>query len=182
MIDTPENVALAFLAALDEGRWLDAAALVDPRSREALQSWCTGEIEAALAHPSTSIPSDTHFVSLAGLIQVETANQAERLTSVEFLARFAEALHPATFYRRIAGGSSGEFRITRKILGTLPRGPEQAMVRYSTEWWEGGVRNEATSGTHSLDVTRTPEGWRILDADLGGWGGGHILPPPTDGA
>ena len=42
--DSAEGVARSFLAALDEGRWNDAAALVHPQTREAFKRWWVDQL------------------------------------------------------------------------------------------------------------------------------------------
>jgi hypothetical protein len=177
--DDAKPVAEAFLAALDDGRWSDAADLVDVGTREAFQAWVVEQITAAGEVSPSANPSDTHFLSAAALIGVSTGPEAARLTSAELVARFAQALSRASL-DRVTGGSepNRQIRITRRFLESFAAGGGGVTVRYRTEWWQGGERNVALAGIHSLELARTKEGWRVRDADLSGWGSGHILPPP----
>lgn len=174
----PEAVARAFLTALDEGRWSDAADLVDIQTREAFQTWCVEQIGTAARAPGQAGPSDTWFVPAGTLMAVSTAAEAARFTSAELVARFAQAVSPASLHRQMGvRGLSGDVRITRRFLEANPTVRGRLRVQYRTDWWEGDERDLALGGIHSLELVLTGDGWRVRDADLGGWGGGHILPP-----
>lgn len=177
MDDTPQTIAQAFLAALDDGRWREAAALVDPHTREQFRTWSLQPLANARDEHMEPGDAETRFVSPAALLGRDAAS----LDDVEFLARFAEAVQPANVIRRLSG-DSGQIRVTRTLLEVAPVAPvapDHVTARYRTEWWHGPVRNEATAGVHSLELARTSAGWRVRDADLSGSGGGHILPPET---
>ena len=174
----PESLARAFVTALDEGRWSDAADLVDTQTRKAFQAWCVEQIGIAAQGLGPESPSDTRFVAAGALMGVSTKAEAARLTSNEFVARFAEAVSPRNLDPQAgAQDASGPSRITRQVMDTAHRSGNRATVRYRTEWWNGEVRNVSMSGIHTLHLRLTKEGWRVRDADLGGWGEGHILPP-----
>jgi hypothetical protein len=174
-----EALARAFLGALDEERWRDAAALV---ARETQSRFRTFLVERITGRGSGSAgATDTHFASPADMIGVADASEAARTPAEELLARFAESSHPGNLHRLhpgIAGLDGGAIRITRTLLKIESRGPDRAVATYRTEWWHGRVRNEATAGDHTLELIRTDDGWHVHDADLSGRGGGHILPPP----
>jgi hypothetical protein len=177
--DEAEQLARAFLAALDEGRWSDAADLVDPQTREAFQTWCVERIRTASDAGPSAPPLDTHFLSIATLMGVATPAEAADFTSTQFVARFAEALSPGGLHRqRGAPGPSPQSRITREFIETVFGAHGRATALYRTEWWDGNQRNRSMGGTHSLELVLTQGGWRVRDADLAGWGGGRILPPP----
>lgn len=168
-----ELAAQAFLTALDEGRWRDAAGLVDAHTREALQAWCVERIRTA---GGSAGDTGTQFLSPTVLMGVSTAEEASLLTSTELVARFAEGVSRAGVDRHAA--EPGLSRITRRFLdASVSQG--RATVHYRTEWWNGEERNVAMGGVHSLELVMTPEGWRVRDADLGAWGTGHLLPPPA---
>ena len=178
-----ELLGRAFLRALDDRRWLDAAALVDPKTREAFQAWCLEAVGARdrLSPPQTA--RETRFFSAADLLRLSSAADAARFTSTEFLARFAEAVEPGTLYRG-AGveASAQQIRIARTFVEAVQDAPDRATVRYRADWWHGDQRNQATGGIHSFDLILTADGWRVRDADLGGWGTGHIFPSERDPA
>jgi hypothetical protein len=184
--DGLESVARAFLAAQDELRWMDAAELVDPHTRDVFQRRCIEWIDRAPSRPHEAVPSDTRFTSPLEILGLASAAEAVNLTSTEFLARFAEGVHPGNLHRQLPGdstsGSAGQIHITRTFVEAAVSASDRATVRYNTEWWSGDVRNQTVGGIHSLELARTPHGWRVRDADLGGWGGGTILlpPPPPD--
>lgn len=174
--DSPEAVARAFLAALDEQRWWDAAALVDADAREGFRAFTLGLLgdgDAAAPHP----PRETHFASPLAIIRATDRAEAERLDGEELLARFAEGIHPGNV-RRLHPPllqDDGEIRIRRTLVGVDPRGDGGAWARYRTEWLQGEARNDV--GEHRMALIRTEDGWRVHDTDLSGFGGGHILPP-----
>lgn len=173
-----EELARAFLAALDEERWSDAANLVDPATREAFQVWLVDQIRSSEGADPSEAQTDTQFLSAATLIGISSAAEAARFTSTEIVARFAQAVSPDSV-NRLSGvrGSGGAPRMTRHFLEVVSSTHGRATVRYRAEWWEGSELSRAMGGIHSLELILTEHGWRIRDADLGGWGVGHILPP-----
>lgn len=173
-----QSVARTFLAALDELRWTDAAELVDPHTREAFQRRCIEWIDRAPSRPQEAVESDTRFTSLLELLGLTSAAEASSLTSTEFLARFAEGVHPANLHRQLPIDSTNRARVTRTLVEAAVSASDRATVRYKTEWWHREVRNQAVGGVHSLELVLTQDGWRVRDADLGGWGGGRLLIPP----
>lgn len=178
MSDSADVVARAFLADLDGRRWRDAAALVDPETRKRFRAFAIEWIERRDPAPQQR-PATTHFASPAALLGVADGASAMAMDAEELLARFAEGIHPGNLDRhhRSSPKADSDVRITRTLLDVQPRGDGRAWARYRTEWWHAGVRNEATAGEHRMELIRTSGGWRVRDADLGGWGGGHILPP-----
>jgi hypothetical protein len=179
--DSPEGTAQSFLAALDERRWHDAAALVDPRTAERFRGFWIARLESEASDDvPDGVPSDTRFISAIELLRVPDAASATYLTATEILARVAEAHNPDDVLRR-AGTPAGEgaIRVTRTLIDSgLP--PSEGMrVRYRIEWRQGEIVNDR--GVHTLELTRTSAGWAVRDADLGGYGGGHIVPPSSDG-
>lgn len=179
--DSPEGTARSFLAALDDQRWHDAARLVDPRTAERFRGFWIARLESeAVDDVPDAVPSDTRFASAAGLLRVGDAASAAHLTATEILARVAEALHPDNVLRR-AGAPAGEgaIRVTRTLIDAAPPPQEGMRVRYRIEWRQGEVVSDR--GVHTLDLTRISAGWAVRDADLGGHGGGHILPPSSEG-
>lgn len=178
--DSPEGTARSFLAALDERRWHDAAALVDPRTAERFRGFWLARLESEAADGvPDDVPSDTRFLSATGLLRVPDAASAAHLTAAEILARVAEALHPENVLRR-AGAPAGEgaIRVTRTLIDSAPPPPEGMRVRYRMEWRQGEIVTDR--GVHTLELTRTSAGWAVRDADLGGHGGGHIVPPSSE--
>jgi len=176
---SPAEVARAFLAALDEQRWLDAVVLVDPRTSERFRDWWIARLGNRADEPEAS-DAETSFLPPLAFLGVADAAEAARLTAAEFLARFAEGVHPGNVLRPLPRGRADageEVRVTRTLLAVEEETDDRVTVRYRTEWWHGGRRNEATAGEHALELVRTADGWRVRDAELGGLGGGHILPP-----
>lgn len=101
-----EGLSRAFLRALDEGRWMDAAALVDPHTREALHAWTVEHLHEVAEAPSFAGPSDTRFVLAPEMLQMVSG--AAHLTSTEFLARFAEAVSRGALRQRCADRRCGD--------------------------------------------------------------------------
>jgi hypothetical protein len=174
---SPEAVAGAFLAALDDRRWHDAARLVDPRTAERFHAFWLARLESEAADGAPDdVPSDTRFASTAELLGVEDAADAAHLTATELLARLAEALHPDDALRRAGAlASDGAIRVIRTPVDSTHVEPDGMRVRYRIEWRQGEIASDR--GVHTLELVRTPTGWAVRDADLGGYGGGHILPP-----
>lgn len=179
--DSPEEVARAFLAALDAGRWREAAALVDSQTAERFR---IQQIELLrLEERSPEAPAQTVFAHATALLGVRGADEAEALPAAELLARFAESLHPASVLRRAqgAGDHSGTESpppsLTRTIVGCVKDDDGSARVEYRTDWRQGETRSDFMGGLHVLTAIHTPAGWRVRDADLGGHGSGHILVP-----
>lgn len=179
--DSPDATARSFLAALDDRRWHDAARLVDSRTAERFRGFWIARLESEAADdvPDDG-PSDTRFISATELLHVPDAASAAHLTATEMLARVAEALMPDTALRR-AGAPADQvaIRVTRTLIDLAPPQPEGTRVRYRIEWRQGEIVSDR--GVHTLELTRTSAGWAVLDADLGGHGGGHIIPPSSDG-
>jgi hypothetical protein len=171
-----EGVARAFLAALDERRWHDAAVLVDSQTLERFRAWSIKLLDLRSHQPAQPGESDTFFIPATALMGVADAATAKRLSATQLLARVAENVHPENVLRHHKLGQSEEIRITRTLVGVERASGNRATARYQTEWWHGDSRNEATAGVHTLDLVQTSTGWRIRDADLSGHGGGHILP------
>lgn len=179
--DSPDATARSFLAALDDQRWHDAARLVDPRTAERFRGFWIARLESEAADDvPDDVPSDTRFISATELLRVPDAARAAHLTATEMLARVAEALVPDTALQG-AGAPADEvaIRVTRTLIDSAPPGPEGMRVRYRIEWRQGEVVSDR--GVHTLELTRTSAGWAVRDADLGGHGGGHIMPPSSDG-
>lgn len=181
--DSPEEVARAFLAALDAGRWREAAALVDPQTAERFRVQQIELLRLEERSPETPVPAQTVFARTAALLGVRGADEAEALPAAELLARFAESLHPASVLRRAqgAGDHSGTGspppRLTRTIVGCMKGDDGSARVEYRTDWRQGETRSDFMGGFHVLTAIHTPAGWRVRDADLSGHGSGHILVP-----
>jgi hypothetical protein len=180
---SPEEVARAFLAALDAGRWPEAAALVDPETAERFRAQQIGLLRLEERMPEAPASAETVFARATALLGVQSADEAEALPATELLARFAESLHPAGVLRR-AYGSGGRSvtettppRLTRTIVGCTKSDGGTARVEYRTDWQQGETRSDFMGGVHVLTVIHTPAGWRVRDADLSGHGGGHILVP-----
>lgn len=175
--DSPDGTARSFLVALDERRWHDAAALVDPQTAERFRGFWLARLESEAADDvPDDVLSDTRFISATGLLHVPDAASAAQLTAAEILARVAEALHPDNVLRR-AGAPAGEgaIRVTRTLIDSVPPPPEGTRVRYRMEWRQG--KTVSDRGVHTLELTRTSAGWAIRDADLGGHGGGAHRTP-----
>lgn len=173
----PEDVARAFLAALDERRWHDAALLVDSQTLERFRAVMIKFLDLQARLPAQPADSDTYFIPLTEMLGVADAAAAERLSATQLLAHFAESSHPENVLRHHPNAQPEEIRITRTLLEVEPVIADYATARYQTEWWHGASRNKETTGVHALELVRTSSGWRIRDADLSGYGGGHILPP-----
>lgn len=173
----PEGVAGAFLAALDERCWHDAAALVDPQTLERFRAVMIKFLDFQARQPAPPADSDTYFIPLTTLLNVADSAAAEGLSATQLLANLAESSHPENVFRHHGMGPSEGIRITRTLVGVEPTSPDRATAHYRIEWSHGNPYNEETTGVHALELVRTPGGWRIRDADLSGYGGGHILPP-----
>jgi hypothetical protein len=173
-------VARSFFAALDEGRWIDAAALVHPQTREEFKRWWVDHLHRERLAPPPEGEPETVFASPASLLGTSDAAEAARLPAEEILARFAEAVQPGNLHRAFPGrhafGADEQIRVTRTVLHSAPGTSGSFLVRYRTEWWHGEIRNQATAGIHVLELARFNDEWRVRDADLGGFGNGHILP------
>jgi hypothetical protein len=180
---SPEEVARAFLAALDAGRWSEAAALVDPETAERFRAQQIELLRLEERMPGTPPSTETVFTRATALLGVQCADEAEALPATELLARFAESLHPVSVLRRAheAGGHSGTEtappRLTRTIVGCTKSDDGNARVEYRTDWRQGETGSDFTGEVHVLTALHTPTGWRVRDADLGGHGNGHILMP-----
>jgi hypothetical protein len=173
--DTPDEVTCAFLSALDEQRWQEAAALVSVDSqvafREFFRGWIGSLRDGNEAH-------ETGFASPLSLVGGADHAQVEGFAAEELLARFAEGVHPGNLPRHYPGAlDAGKMRITRTLLRIEPIGEGRARAWYCTEWWYDGVVSPVLGGEHEMELIRTPYGWRVRDVDLSGQGGGHILPP-----
>lgn len=177
--NSAEEAARSFLAALDEGRWNDAVALVHPRTREAFKTWWVGHLKRERPAPS-SVDSETMFASSAELLGTADAAEAARLPAEALLARFAETVQPANLHRRL--GESGEepIRVVRTLLDSAPGEAGGVIVRYRCESWHGQLRNEATAAVCLVEMTRLDGRWYVRDADLGAGGIGHLVPRPTE--
>jgi|GEM_PF-5028857 len=176
MDNSPEDVARAFLAALDERRWHDAALLVDPQILERFRARMIELLDLRDRQPEQPSDSDTFFIPATTLLGVADPVAAERLSATQLLAHLAESCHPENVLRHHGNAQPEEVRITRALVGVEPVSADRATARYQTEWWHGDRRNEATAGVHALELVRTSSGWRVRDTDLSGYGGGHILP------
>ena len=106
---SPEGVARAFLAALDAGRWPEAAALVDPETAERFRAQQIKLLRLEERIPDEPASTETVFARATALLGVRSADEAEALPATELLARFADSLHPASVLRRAhdGGGHSG---------------------------------------------------------------------------
>lgn len=173
----PEDVARAFLAALDERRWHDAAALVDPQTLERFRTVMIRALDLQARQYAPPANSDTYFIPLTTQLGVADAAAAERSSATELMAHLAENSHPDNVFEHHGMGQSEEIRIVRTLVGVEPTSPGRAAAHYRIEWSHGNPYDEVTTGVHTLELVRTPGGWRIRDADLSGYGGGHILPP-----
>lgn len=172
-----EDVACAFLAALDERRWHDAAVLVDPQTLERFRTVMIRVLDLQARQSAPPANSDTYFIPLTTQLGVADAAAAERLSATQLMAHLAENSHPDNVFGQHGMGQSEEIRITRTLVGVEPTSPDRATAHYRIEWSHGNPYDEETSGVHAFELVRTPSGWRIRDADLSGYGGGHILPP-----
>jgi hypothetical protein len=182
-------VAQAFLSALDDGRWSDAAELIDPETAERFRRQHVELLRLQERVPRSGGPSmlDTVFRGPAELAGVGSAAELEALSPVELLARFAEALDPVRVVRGEHAfdppAAGEEFsrvatpRLQRIVLGCRTEDEATARVEYRTEWLEDGRREAGPGEIHSLTLHYTPHGWRVRDADLTGTGEGRIWLP-----
>lgn len=85
-----EDVARAFLAALDERRWHDAAVLVDSQTLERFRAWSIKLLDLRAHQPAQPGDSDTFFIPATVLMGVADAATAQRLSATQLLARVAE--------------------------------------------------------------------------------------------
>lgn len=182
--DTPEAVAQAFLSALDAGRWREAASYVHPETAERFRVQLLVLLKLTEHDPQLSAAADvgdTRFVNPATLVGVRTPAEAEVLSAVELLARFAAALDPAATHHRLAGifrdATDRLPRLIRTVVGATPETAETARAEYRTDWFFGNIREPGRSGIHRMRLRRTLEGWRVQDADLSGTGEGRLTIP-----
>ncbi|HLL48012.1 MAG TPA: hypothetical protein VK399_14970 [Longimicrobiaceae bacterium] len=181
--------AQAFLSALDDGRWSDAAELIDSETAE--RFWRQHVELLRLQErvsPSGGAPmSETVLRGPAELAGVRSAAELEALSPVELLARFAEALDLARAMHGEpevgppgAGRESAAAaypRLLRTVLGSRIEDEATARVEYRTGWIEEGRQNPAPGEIHTLTLRYTPRGWRVRGADLTGIGEGRIWLP-----
>jgi hypothetical protein len=175
--DSAEAVARAFLAALDDGRWSDAAALVHPQTREAFKSWWIDHLQRE-RHTPPQVDPETIFASPAELLGTADAAEAAELPSEELVARFAEAVQPGNLHRQRDGSAVAPIRVARTLLDSALDKSGGVFVRYRSEAWHGQVRNEATAGVYVLELIRMDDRWYVRDGDLGAGGVGHLVPSP----
>jgi hypothetical protein len=172
-----EDVARAFLAALDERRWHDAAALVDPQTLERFRTVMIKILDLQARQPAPPAESDTYFIPLTTQLGVADAAAAERSSATQLLAHLAESSHPDNVFGHHGMGQPEGIRIVRTLVGVEPTSSDRATAHYRIEWSHGNPYDNEGAGVHALELAHTPGGWRIRDADLSGYGGGHILPP-----
>jgi hypothetical protein len=174
----PEEVARGFVAALDAGRWRDAAAFVAPSTVDAFrQGWLAWlRAEASLPRGRPIPRSDTVFSSPLSLLQLRSVDEAERLSPIDLLARFIERMQPENFEHAAGPDSRRALRPVRTVIGIARPGAESAVAEYRVAW--GGVNHPApgAGAIHRMHLGMTPEGWRVTDADVAGHGNGHLLP------
>jgi hypothetical protein len=184
--DTPETAAQAFLAALDAEEWQQAAALIHPEAAERFREqtlFVARSMERMLAVDDRH--TDTVFPGPIEVLNVRSANDLEALSAYELVARWAEALHPPNQERRAREMfPSSEplppqvpLRLVRTLLKCVHKGATAARVYYRTDWYIGEKHIPGRGGEQVLALTQTPEGWRIMDADLTGEGNGHLVVP-----
>jgi hypothetical protein len=180
---SPEEVARAFLAALDASRWREAAALIDPETAERFRAQQIELLRLEERTPETPASAETVFARATTLLGVRSADEAEALPAADLLARFAESLHPGSALQRVHGAEghsspeSAPLRLTRTVVGCTESDDGSARVEYRTDWRQGEIRSDWMGGIHVLTAVHTPAGWRVRDADLSGHGSGHILFP-----
>ena len=189
MSEDPKMSAQAFLSALDDGRWRDAAELVDPEAAERFWHQHVELLRLQERVPRSGGPSmsATVFRGPAELAGVRSAAEMEALSPVELLARFAEALDLARAMNGEpevgppgAGRESAAAaypRLLRNVLGSRIEDEATARVEYRTGWIEEGRQDPAPGEIHTLTLHHTPRGWRVRDADLTGTGEGRIWLP-----
>jgi hypothetical protein len=181
----PSDTACAFLAALDAGRWDEAAALVHPETVERFQEWYLEQLRRQDREGTSGGPTETMFVRLSELIRVRDAAEAEALSAPQLLARFIAAVNPQNLYasqptpQTAAAAEQSEVRLVRALLRCSRGENDDARAEYRLDWYFGGRRNESMGGFHTLSLAWTSSGWRVRDADLGGHGTGHLVPPPA---
>jgi hypothetical protein len=165
------EIARRFLALLDARRWGDAAELVHADTAERFR---TQQMELARLQSSSlasrSVVGETRFLAPHSLLR-GTAAAAATEPATAILARFAEAMDPASVLAAIAPGHSGpEPRITRTVLSFRQTSAGTARAEFRLEWEHG-----RPGSIHALALERAPEGWRIRDVDLAPLGGGRLL-------
>lgn len=174
----PEEVARGFMSALDQERWRDAAALVAPSTVDAFRqgwlAWIRAEASLPAGH---SFPgSDTVFSGPLSLLQLRSANEAERLSPVDLLARFIERVQPANLELAAGLESRQSLRPVRTVIGIAHTGAGSAVAEYRVTWRDVSHFAPGSGGIHRMHLGMTPDGWRVTDADVGGYGTGHLIP------
>lgn len=178
----PGAVARAFLHALDQERWHDAAGFVAEETLADFHAWWTDHL-ATDAGQSSLDGADTVFPAAATLLGVASADEADRLSPTELLARFAENARLDATLARAVGSPAGEVRPVPSLVRRVEHisiyrvgGRRFATVGYRIE--PNHFRTHPDSALHLLKLVETPGGWRVWDGDLSGTGHGHIRPPP----
>lgn len=176
----PEVVGSRFLAALDQERWSDVAADVAGETLDAFRAWCAEQLRSEAGRLAGNT-ADTHFASLATLLGVSSAAEADCLSPREVLIRFAANVNVnAAAARALDGDGSSPptpLALSRRMVDvtvSLRDGRQLATVRYDVvpDYFAG-----EEPAPHTLELIETADGWRVWDADLSGTGYGHIRPP-----
>lgn len=169
------ETARRFVSLLDARRWRDAAELVhaDTAERFRTQQLELARLQAPVAAnkpagPETSFPSPRSIFGGAAA--------ATEAPATVLLARFAEAFDPASVLAAAAPGNAGPAaRVVRTILSCAESTGGTARAEFRLEWEHG-----RPGSVHPLALERTPEGWRIRDADLAPLGGGRLVLPDAE--
>jgi hypothetical protein len=179
----PNDTARAFLAALDAAHWDKAAALVHTDTVERFHEWYLEQLRRQDREGASDGLAETMFVRLSELVRVRDAAEAEALGPPQLLARFIAGVSPQNLYasqptaQTAAAAERSEVRLVRALLRCSRGENDDARAEYRLDWYFGGRRNESMGGVHTLSLAWTSSGWRVRDADLGGHGTGHLMPP-----
>lgn len=175
----PTHIARDFLAALDAGHWDESAALVHTDTADRFREWYVEQLRRQAREGTSNGQAETMFVRLSEFIRVRDAAEANALSAPQLLARFVASVSPQNLYPSPLTAEQGEVRLVRSLVRCSREGSDDARAEYRLDWYFGGRRNESMGGVHTLLLTWTSSGWRVRDADLGGHGTGHLVPPPA---
>lgn len=166
----PVEISHAFLNLVSTQRWDEAVCLIDPLTKERFRDWWLRK----LAEPRTPVPAetDTYFLSLEAMLGVRDQAEAESLTPDELLARHAAAR--ARQMARFAPQGDASALPTFVHLRTRREGDT-----VDCEFRRVGAEAMAPhlSATQRVRLVKRESRWFVRDADLLGYGDGHILPP-----
>jgi hypothetical protein len=172
--DSAIETARRFLAFLDACRWSDAAALVHPDTAEQFRAQQLELLRLQSTGPGRAEGGETLFQSPASLFG--SAEQASLQPATALLARFAEALDPASFLAAAAPGDAGRAPHVKRTLLSCTESPDgSASAQFRVEWGRG-----PSDAIRTLALGRTPDGWRIRDAELAPLGNTGLVLPDAD--